>query len=149
MASDEHRSSKQYPELRHFDSPKEAQAALKEWQKEQMKKPRFWIVLLAYTAGVGLFLSIIIVSLGQWFRLPRIMFGGIVASVTGGSGMVVITWFWRRECRRYLREQLVACGVPICIKCGYDLRGQIEPRCPECGTPCDAELINQHNHAEE
>ncbi len=22
-----------------------------------------------------------------------------------------------------------------CAKCGYDLRGTIEPRCPECGTP--------------
>jgi len=24
-----------------------------------------------------------------------------------------------------------------CIKCGYDLRGLPEPRCPECGTPFD------------
>lgn len=25
----------------------------------------------------------------------------------------------------------------ICKGCGYDLRGQTEPRCPECGTPFD------------
>jgi hypothetical protein len=24
---------------------------------------------------------------------------------------------------------------PICDKCGYDLTGLTEPRCPECGTP--------------
>ncbi|GMU82898.1 MAG: hypothetical protein AMXMBFR47_27690 [Planctomycetota bacterium] len=35
--------------------------------------------------------------------------------------------------RRRLREQLVASGVPLCLECGYDLRGQLEPRCPECG----------------
>ena len=29
-----------------------------------------------------------------------------------------------KPCKRYLREQLVAKGVPICIHCGYDLRGQ-------------------------
>ena len=23
----------------------------------------------------------------------------------------------------------------LCLKCGYDLRGLPEPRCPECGTP--------------
>lgn len=23
----------------------------------------------------------------------------------------------------------------ICVRCGYDLRGLPEPRCPECGTP--------------
>ncbi len=30
--------------------------------------------------------------------------------------------------RRHLQER-------VCDKCGYDLRGQIEPRCPECGEP--------------
>jgi hypothetical protein len=25
----------------------------------------------------------------------------------------------------------------LCVKCGYDLRGQTEPRCPECNTPFD------------
>lgn len=25
----------------------------------------------------------------------------------------------------------------LCVKCGYDLRGQTKPRCPECNTPFD------------
>jgi hypothetical protein len=25
----------------------------------------------------------------------------------------------------------------MCVMCGYDLRGQVDPRCPECGTPFD------------
>ena len=28
--------------------------------------------------------------------------------------------------RRHLQER-------VCDSCGYDLRGQLEPRCPECG----------------
>ena len=28
-----------------------------------------------------------------------------------------------------------------CIECGYDLRGQLEPRCPECGKDFDARLL--------
>ncbi len=41
----------------------------------------------------------------------------------------------RNRLRRRLRQELVKIGVPICIQCAYDLRGQIEPRCPECGEP--------------
>ena len=28
-------------------------------------------------------------------------------------------------------------GARTCAACGYDLRGQVEPRCPECGTTFD------------
>ncbi len=46
-------------------------------------------------------------------------------------------WLTRSRVRRNLRKELVKIGVPICIHCAYDLRGQIEPRCPECGRPFD------------
>ena len=29
----------------------------------------------------------------------------------------------------------------FCVKCGYDLRGQTEPCCPECGNPFDPGLL--------
>jgi hypothetical protein len=39
----------------------------------------------------------------------------------------------RKGVRRSLREQLNVAGRPTCMQCGYDLRGQIDRRCPECG----------------
>jgi len=37
-----------------------------------------------------------------------------------------------------LRQEFSKGPVPgSCTKCGYDLRGLPEPRCPECGTPFD------------
>jgi len=41
---------------------------------------------------------------------------------------------------RLLLRMLIAAPIPIhdpavCSRCGYDLRGLPEPRCPECGTP--------------
>ena len=60
---------------------------------------------------------------------------------------MLVGFYWlfnfglRRPFQRALREALQRKGVPICLKCGYDLRGQTEPRCPECGTPFDADLI--------
>lgn len=32
-------------------------------------------------------------------------------------------------------------GRRVCARCGYDLRGLVEPRCPECGTPFDPSLL--------
>ena len=33
-----------------------------------------------------------------------------------------------------------------CIKCGYDLRGLPEPRCPECGTPFERDVKAESIH---
>lgn len=45
----------------------------------------------------------------------------------------VLAWAFRKTVQRSLREQLVDRGVPICINCGYDVRGS-KDRCPECAT---------------
>lgn len=39
----------------------------------------------------------------------------------------------REPMRKSLRRQLAERGVPICVPCGYDLRGLADGRCPECG----------------
>jgi hypothetical protein len=65
----------------------------------------------------------------------------LVLWVAGFSGIVWV--IFRADARHRLREGLVALGVPICLHCGYDLRGQIEPRCPECGRTFDPALLNR------
>ena len=52
-------------------------------------------------------------------------------------------WATQRGVRRFLRVQLVKKGVSVCLNCGYQLRGQVEPRCPECGTGFDMRLPPQ------
>ena len=136
-----HEQSKRYPELERFASHEDAKKSLNAWQKELLRKPKFWLVLIGYTAGAGLLVAGILIALRQWVLFPRRVFIPLVVGITGGSGMVVVTWFWRHQCRRYLRQQLAANGIPICIKCGYDLQGQVEPRCSECGTPFHRELL--------
>jgi hypothetical protein len=141
MSEKEHPNSKRYPELRRFDSLAEAKAAFAACQKVQMKTPWFWLGLVAYTAAVGLIVSAVLIVLRTWVPLSGGKFAGIVGATTGSSGAFGLRWFWRHRFRKLLRERLVEAGIPICIKCGYDLRGQIEPRCPECGTEFDAALL--------
>ncbi|MGQ9648617.1 MAG: hypothetical protein ACUVXJ_00735 [Phycisphaerae bacterium] len=67
--------------------------------------------------------------------------GGVIAGVYPLAVAIGSQYLVRKLLIRYLREQLVAKGVPICIYCGYDLRGQVDPRCPECGKAFDPNLI--------
>ena len=50
------------------------------------------------------------------------------------------TCIWKVH-RSIVRRHLQAKGILICVKCGYNLKGQTEPRCPECGVPFDAGLL--------
>lgn len=51
--------------------------------------------------------------------------GLTMAFWTFGPGVVLLFFRMKRQ-----REE-----TGICLKCGYDLRGLDQPRCPECGTP--------------
>ncbi len=55
----------------------------------------------------------------------------------------LMVFLLRKRIQRHLRNSLLSHGVPICIPCGYDLRGQTEPRCPECGTSFDPALLDE------
>ncbi len=135
--------SKRYPELGRFASREEADKVVHAWKKQLMKMPRFWLGLVAYTCVMGITIVSILIAIRPLVFVPGSMYGGIVGGMTGGSGFLVLTWFWRHRLRRFLRERLVASGIPVCLKCGYDLRGQTEPRCSECGTSFDADLIDR------
>jgi len=52
------------------------------------------------------------------------------------AAVLSIVWLERKKVREALRRRLIEIGVPVCMECGYCLRGlpgETE-RCPECGT---------------
>lgn len=60
------------------------------------------------------------------------------AGVFGGAHFCL--WILRWRIRRSLRLSLLASGVPVCLHCCYNVRGQSEARCPECGQEFAPEL---------
>ncbi|XOV75542.1 MAG: hypothetical protein ACFHWZ_00340 [Phycisphaerales bacterium] len=49
------------------------------------------------------------------------------------SGTVVL-YLTRKSRNRVFRRALIRCGVPVCVRCGYDLaESDASEACPECG----------------
>lgn len=82
-----------------------------------------------------------LVQLGKWMsvygasELRSYAIELVFAGIGGASGGLVFAHLVRRVVRRELRADLARRGLALCVNCGYDLRGQQELRCPECGTP--------------
>ena len=51
------------------------------------------------------------------------------------SGSLLLLWLHSGKVHRLLRTDLNSRGIIVCMRCGYDLRGQMNERCPECGEP--------------
>jgi hypothetical protein len=76
--------------------------------------------------------------------LPPSIAGNVQGFVAGGVLVLLLLdgydMLWRRPALRLLRRRLNELGRPVCVQCGYDLRGQTEARCPECGASFDPDL---------
>ena len=138
MSDGQHRLASRYDELRRFPSVAEADAVVTEWQSRQMLIPGFWLALAAFALVVAGVSFVVLKKVKPWLQLSerafQVLYAMAVVPIFGAFMVIGTRWIYRRRFKRYLRERLEAMGVPICIKCGYDLRGQEEPRCPECGT---------------
>lgn len=84
------------------------------------------LVIISY---VVLFTSTTVMS-SPIYRYGIMAFGFLSAPL--GSFVIPIRLF-RQRGRRFLREELHKRGIPICVRCGYNLTGCLSDRCPECG----------------
>ncbi len=65
---------------------------------------------------------------------PQILVAAFCTILVAGLILTLLLAHHRRTIHRIERG--------ICIECGYDLRGQVVPRCPECGTAFDPQEIS-------
>ncbi|MFQ5495358.1 MAG: hypothetical protein ACE5EX_08240 [Phycisphaerae bacterium] len=131
------RNIKLFPELALFDTPAARKKAMKLALRGIYRTRGFWL-WMACVVGVSAAIPMIF---RRYVPLPPAMVGGIGGGLGGGLAGGAMLWFCRSSVQRSLRGQLVELGTPVCLHCGYDLRGQEEPRCPECGRPFDKRLL--------
>lgn len=101
---------------------------------------RYWAGIAVYSTCFGVMMAMI-----DWFAvparklflywMPRWLDRPLMSGLIGAALGLALQFFFRKPALRCRWEALNNRGIPVCMNCGYDLRGQVEPRCPECGTP--------------
>ncbi|MCG3127584.1 MAG: hypothetical protein CHACPFDD_02449 [Phycisphaerae bacterium] len=128
------------PELDQFADVEQRQRALLEIGRAAGNPLKFdwWIavgVLVASVIGAAIAARYLgrAVGLAGWQR--DVLQMGVCFAVF----VVVLRGLHRWGARADLRRKLLEAGVPVCLSCGYSLRGHAPDaaRCPECGRPID------------
>ncbi len=135
---------KDMTELEHFAGEAERQIAVDqvvdELRKEREGRPRV-------TVTVALLSCLLTIPLYIVLRRALMEVLPVVFAKTLAWGVVVVVLLAptiisiRRSGPKLLRRKLLERGVPVCMNCGYILRGCRGPNCPECGTPFDKRVI--------
>ena len=140
------------PELEYFSTPVDRQKAIDEIGAEagNPKSPGFWLAigLLVATALLARWAAGLLLSFVLW---PRWLEDVLHTAAMVVAFVAVLRWLHRSDAATELRKKLLAGGVPVCMACGYLLRGLsvMTKRCPECGaefSPRACELLRQESN---
>ncbi len=123
------------PEMQRFPDDESRQKAVQDIYRG-MYTWQFAVVLILHAValwtvffGVEYVIRTQIAALSRWSAWVS-----MVLVLIGYAVFIVVCL--RRDSIRDLRRKLIEAGVPVCVKCGYDLRGapaEGDRRCPECG----------------
>ena len=132
-----------HPELELFSTDEQRRLAQRYAASKIIFKLPFFIA-----AGAAVVLSLVtnlllrwlVASLGLQINISQTLVNLIIALPVTIFCILVALWLLSRHVSKHLRHELLGCGVPICISCGYALIGAPGPNCPECGRPFDEQV---------
>lgn len=129
------------PEANLISLPDERHRVLSRCNIDFLRIRSTWGLILGFSVGAGLYVLLLDSSLSELVScvIPAPVQGLPQRIIMYYACPVLVLLFlifrrYRAFSRDYFREYLTGCGIPVCVLCGYDLRGQVDPRCPECGT---------------
>jgi hypothetical protein len=129
-------------ELDRFSTAKARQAALQIIRRRVRFRHCFFFFLLGYVPIRGLTDLGVYVCFG-WLVASRLAMHVAIAASTAVAVSIGVVILYRKHLGLECRKLLAKAGIPICAHCGYDLRGQTVPRCPECGREFDERLMTR------
>jgi hypothetical protein len=137
-------------ELDLFPSDEERQAAIDAvaGSRSGLASPALWlgIATCGFVALAAMLLSRVAIRPLLASLVPGRAGGELVDIVhigfVMGATFLVMRWLHRRGAAALLRRRLLGAGVPVCVRCGYHLRGlgTSARACPECGRALDGEV---------
>jgi hypothetical protein len=132
-----------HPELELFPTEQQRRRAIRRAVSKFLWGRAFWWAMtktMVLAASLVLLFAALGAALRTWYPFsPRAVLPWTPVAL---GLLIVISVFlgnrWlSRSMPRLLRCELLDCGVPICVACGYPLFELPGPACPECGTPFD------------
>ena len=136
-----------HPELELFPIARDRRKALRRAMSKIMLRRPFWVMLAKTSALLVLLVMLAIIVFGAiqpQFRPPNraelIWFVPPLMVVLVAAGGFFGNKWMKRYVPELLRHELLDCGVPICVPCGYPLIGLPGPHYPECGRPFDEQV---------
>jgi hypothetical protein len=132
-----------HPELELFPTRQQRRRAVGRAVSKFLWRRAFWWVVaksIVFAVLLGLLAFALIVALRTWypFSLRAMLPWAVIPMALVIIIAVVFANRWLSRCMPgLLRRELLDCGVPICVACGYPLFDSPGPNCPECGTPFD------------
>lgn len=125
------------PELQHFLTDEDryrAIRAIEEQSYEPVSQKEENARLLLFCSLIAVFLSLgqLVGRSTQW---PTLASTCVSFLLLISAGLLLRRLLEKRKWTKALREQLILANVPICVPCGYLLKGLPESTksCPECG----------------
>jgi len=128
-----HVSSKAYPELLLFETAEQRRQAWNQTVSRCFRLP--WFIAACFVGPVIyaiLFLDrahAVVPYIEQW-RWPAVL--GLLYL------LALERWVRDRKYHRLLRQKLNELGIPVCMKCGTDLREATGDTCPKCRSRIEA-----------
>ncbi len=139
------RHARVYPELLLLPSDVERKQILQQATRALVLQPlfvlKYLLVVMALTAALIFLLDTPRLAALLPKNWPGSVSAGIAGGVAGATSMWLLQYLRRNATHRFLRQRLLELRIPVCQGCGYDLRGQTTPRCPECGRGFAAEIL--------
>lgn len=118
-------STRWFPELNLFETVDRRNEAWQWARRRLVREPRTWLYLTPWFAFIVLGCFYNWEYLYQWpWWWPAWLFAGIMGLI--GS------WGQHRLIRRLLRLKLIESGIPVCLRCGRDLRDATAEPCRTC-----------------
>ena len=119
-------------EMRLFPTREQADAAVREFGRTGKRRWVRVLLILMVVSVAGMSYAIDAwVTQSTLVRCALLLVCGYIVLLV--FQMLRFRWFGRP----YMREKLLECRVPVCMKCGYCLRGLVSDCCPECGKELD------------